>query len=113
DAVRPNAPVVIVVPPNVQQAPPAPAVTVAVEKLADGVWYLTTPNARSWLVEFNDHLVLVEGMTGEARSLAINAEIAKLVPNKSLRYVINTHAHYDHAGGLRTYVAQGVTVVTH
>jgi glyoxylase-like metal-dependent hydrolase (beta-lactamase superfamily II) len=112
-AVRPNAAVAIEVPANVQQAPPPPPVTVAVEKLADGVWYLSTPNARSWLVEFNDHLVLVEGMTGEARSLAINAEIAKLVPNKSLRYVINTHAHYDHAGGLRTYVAQGVTVVTH
>jgi glyoxylase-like metal-dependent hydrolase (beta-lactamase superfamily II) len=24
-----------------------------------------------------------------------------------------THAHYDHADGLRTYVARGVTVVTH
>src|SRR5262249_54481409 len=111
--VRPNANVTIEVPANVQQAPPPPPVTVAVEKLADGVWYLSTPNARSWLVEFNDHVVLVEGMTGEARSLAINAEIAKLVPNKPLRYVVNTHAHYDHAGGLRTYVAQGVTVVPH
>jgi glyoxylase-like metal-dependent hydrolase (beta-lactamase superfamily II) len=111
--VRPNATVAIEVPANVQQAPPPPPLTVAVEKLADGVWYLTTPNARSWLVEFNDHVVLVEGMTGEARSLAINAEIARLVPSKPLRYVINTHAHYDHAGGLRTYVAQGVTVVTH
>jgi glyoxylase-like metal-dependent hydrolase (beta-lactamase superfamily II) len=112
-AVRPNANVAIEVPANVRQAPPPPPVTVAVEKLADGVWYLSTPNARSWLVEFNDHVVLVEGMTGEARSLAINAEVTKLVPSKPLRYVINTHAHYDHAGGLRTYVAQGVTVVTH
>jgi glyoxylase-like metal-dependent hydrolase (beta-lactamase superfamily II) len=112
-AARPNANVAIEVPANVRQAPPPPPVTVAVEKLADGVWYLSTPNARSWLVEFNDHVVLVEGMTGEARSLAINAEIAKLVPSKPVRYVINTHAHYDHAGGLRTYVAQGVTVVTH
>jgi glyoxylase-like metal-dependent hydrolase (beta-lactamase superfamily II) len=112
-AVRPNAAIGIEVPASVQQAPSPPPQTVAVEKLADGVWYLSTPNARSWLVEFNDHVVLVEGMTGEARSLAINAEIAKLVPNKPLRYVINTHAHYDHAGGLRTYVAQGVTIVTH
>ena len=74
----------IEVPANVRQAPPPPPVTVAVEKLADGVWYLSTPNARSWAVEFNDHVVLVEGMAGEARSLAINAEIAKLVPNKPL-----------------------------
>ncbi len=112
-AVRPNVPVALEVPANVRQAPPPPPVMVAVEKLADGVWYVSTPNARSWAVEFNDHVVVVEGMTGEARSLAINAEIAKLIPNKAIRYVINTHAHYDHAGGLRTYVAQGITVVTH
>ena len=56
---------------------------------------------------------VVEGIGNEARSLAVLDEIAKLIPNKPVRYVINTHAHYDHAGGLRTYVAKGVTVVTH
>ena len=82
------------------------------DKLADGVWYLSTPNAQSWAVEFNDHVVVVEGIASEERSLAVMDEIAKLIPNKPIRYVINTHAHYDHAGGLRTYVAKGVTVVT-
>ena len=55
----------------------------------------------------------VEGPNGEARSLAVNEEIQKRIPNKPIKYVVNTHAHYDHAGGLRTYVAQGITVVTH
>jgi glyoxylase-like metal-dependent hydrolase (beta-lactamase superfamily II) len=112
--VKPGAAVALEVPANVQQAAAPPAAPrIAVEKLADGVWYLTTPNARSWAVEFRDHVVVVEGIGGEARSLAVMAEIAKLLPSKPIRYVINTHAHYDHAGGLRTYVAQGVTVVTH
>jgi glyoxylase-like metal-dependent hydrolase (beta-lactamase superfamily II) len=100
------------VPANVQQAV-VPALKVDVVKLADGVWYLRTPNAHSWAVEFRDHVVVVEGIGGEVRSLAVMDEIAKLIPNKPIRYVINTHAHYDHAGGLRTYVARGVTVVTH
>jgi glyoxylase-like metal-dependent hydrolase (beta-lactamase superfamily II) len=30
-----------------------------------------------------------------------------------VRYVINTHHHADHAGGLRAYVAEGVPIVTH
>jgi glyoxylase-like metal-dependent hydrolase (beta-lactamase superfamily II) len=112
--VRPNAAVALDVPANVQQAAPPPAVPrVAVEKLADGVWYLSTPNARNWAVEFGDHVVVVEGISGEARSLAVMDEIARIIPNKPIRYVINTHAHYDHAGGLRTYVAKGATVVTH
>src|SRR5262249_37730397 len=36
-----------------------------------------------------------------------------LIPNKPIRYVVNTHHHFDHSGGLRTYLAQGATVVTH
>jgi glyoxylase-like metal-dependent hydrolase (beta-lactamase superfamily II) len=111
-AVKPNAPVSLDVPANVRDAT-APPLRVGVEKLADGVWYFSTPNARNWAVEFADHIVVVEGIGSEARSLAVLDEIAKAIPNKPIRYVINTHAHYDHAGGLRTYVAKGVTVVTH
>jgi glyoxylase-like metal-dependent hydrolase (beta-lactamase superfamily II) len=111
--VKPGVAVALDVPANVQQAAAPPGrPAIGVEKLADGVWYLTTPNQRSWAVEFRDHVVVVEGIGDEARSLAVMEEIAKLVPNKPIRYVINTHAHYDHAGGLRTYVALGVTVVT-
>jgi glyoxylase-like metal-dependent hydrolase (beta-lactamase superfamily II) len=110
--VKPNAAVAIDVPANVQNAPP-PALRVTVDKLADGVWYFGTPNARNWAVEFRDYVVVVEGIGSEARSLAVMDEIAKVIPNKPIRYVINTHAHYDHSGGLRTYVAKGATVVTH
>jgi glyoxylase-like metal-dependent hydrolase (beta-lactamase superfamily II) len=110
--VKSNAPVALDVPANVRDAAPAP-LRVAVDKLADGVWYLSTPNARNWAVEFADHVVVVEGIGSEARSVLVIDEIARIIPNKPIRYVINTHAHYDHAGGLRTYVAKGVTVVTH
>jgi len=39
--------------------------------------------------------------------------VQKLVPNKPIRYVVNTHHHFDHSGGLRTYTVQGATIVTH
>ncbi|HKD29213.1 MAG TPA: MBL fold metallo-hydrolase [Xanthobacteraceae bacterium] len=110
--VKPNAAVTIAAPANVREATPQP-LRVGVEKLADGVWYFSTPNARNWVVEFNDHIVVVEGIGSEVRSLAAIEEIKKTIPNKPIRYVINTHAHYDHAGGLRTYVAQGATIITH
>ena len=111
--VTPNAPVMLEVPANVASAPPPPAVTATVEKVGEGLWSINAANTRSLAVEFADHIVMLEGPTSEARSLAANEAIAKTVPNKPLRYVVNTHAHYDHAGGLRTYVAQGITVVTH
>jgi glyoxylase-like metal-dependent hydrolase (beta-lactamase superfamily II) len=65
------------------------------------------------LVEFRDFLTVVEAPQDELRSLGVIAEIRRLVPNKPIRYVVNTHYHFDHSGGLRTYVAQGATIVTH
>jgi glyoxylase-like metal-dependent hydrolase (beta-lactamase superfamily II) len=111
--VKANAVVSVDVPANVRNAPPPAPLRPTVDKLADGVWAFTTPNARNWAVEMADHVVVVEGIGSEARSLAVMDEIAKVIPNKPIRYVINTHAHYDHSGGLRTYPAKGVTIVTH
>ena len=82
-------------------------------KLADGVWHITGGSHHSVVVEFNDYIAVVEAPLDEARSLAVIAEAKKLVPNKPLRYVLTTHHHFDHSGGLRTYVAEGATVVTH
>jgi L-ascorbate metabolism protein UlaG (beta-lactamase superfamily) len=65
------------------------------------------------LVEFRDFVAMVEAPVNEARSLAVIAEATRLVPNKQIRYVVNTHHHFDHVGGLRTYFSQGTTVVTH
>jgi glyoxylase-like metal-dependent hydrolase (beta-lactamase superfamily II) len=39
--------------------------------------------------------------------------VNRLVPNKPIRFLINTHHHWDHLGGIRTYVHEGATVVTH
>jgi glyoxylase-like metal-dependent hydrolase (beta-lactamase superfamily II) len=54
----------------------------------------------------------VEGPQNEARSEAVIAKAKELIPNKPIRYVINTHVHFDHSGGLRTFVDEGATVVT-
>jgi glyoxylase-like metal-dependent hydrolase (beta-lactamase superfamily II) len=67
----------------------------------------------SILVEFRDFVTVVEAPQNEDRSIAVIAEVQRLTPNKPIQYVVNTHHHFDHAGGLRTYVAQGATVVTH
>ena len=80
---------------------------VQVEKVGDGLWSVNGANTRSLAVEFADHIVMLEGPTSEARSMAANEAMRKTVPAKPIRYVVNTHAHYDHAGGLRTYVAEG------
>jgi len=99
-------------PGGVPAAPPA--MTVTTEKLGDGLYRLTTGAGSydSLVVEFKDHVMLLEAGQSEARSLAYIAETKKLFPPKPLRYVWNSHPHSDHTGGLPAMVAEGVTIVT-
>jgi glyoxylase-like metal-dependent hydrolase (beta-lactamase superfamily II) len=99
------------VPDNVRNAP-APQMRVAAQKLGDGVWLMGGGPHNSVAVEFKDFVAVVEAPLGEARSNAVIAEIKKTIPNKPIRYVVNTHHHFDHLGGVRTYAAQGATIVT-
>ena len=96
-------------------APPAaaPAAPRAPDKLADGVWQLTPNGEGSVLVEFKDYVVMVEAPGGDAVTAASIAAAQRLTPNKPIKYVINTHHHADHAGGMRAYVAEGVPIITH
>jgi glyoxylase-like metal-dependent hydrolase (beta-lactamase superfamily II) len=64
-------------------------------------------------VEFSDFVAVVEAPQTEQRSLAVIAEVKRLFPSKRIRYLINTHHHFDHSGGLRTYVHEGASLVMH
>lgn len=110
--VKPNTPADLPVPQPVQSASIAP-VTVETAKLAPGVWFLTGGPHHSLVVEFKDYIAVVEAPLNEAQSMAVMAEAKKLAPGKPVKYVISTHHHFDHSGGLRTYVAEGATIVTH
>jgi glyoxylase-like metal-dependent hydrolase (beta-lactamase superfamily II) len=96
-----------------QPATPAPT-HVESQKIADGVWYLAgTPDPNAMAVEFKDYVVVIESSVTEARALANIAEVKRLVPDKPIRYHINSHHHSDHAAGLRAFVAEGSTIITH
>ena len=109
-------------PPNLTQLIGAPAATpvtrtataapaaVTSEKLADGVYRLAGDYV-SMAVEFKDHVVVLEAGQHEARGLAIIAETRRLFPAKRIKYVVNTHPHFDHAAGLPPFVAEGVTIL--
>jgi glyoxylase-like metal-dependent hydrolase (beta-lactamase superfamily II) len=101
------------VPEPVKQSPAPNPARVDVEKLANGVYLLGGGPANSYMVEFRDFVVVFEAPLNEERSLAVIEQVAKLAPNKPIRYVISSHPHFDHIGGLRTYNHIGATVVTH
>lgn len=106
-----NPYVVFPVPDNVEKASP-PAAKVESRKVSDGVWYLTGGTHHSVAVEFKNYVVLVECPLNDERALAVIDAVKKTIPDKPIRYVVNTHHHFDHAGGLRACIAEGATIVT-
>jgi glyoxylase-like metal-dependent hydrolase (beta-lactamase superfamily II) len=90
-----------------------PPVTATAEPLAPGVYYVKGGTHHSVAIDQRDHIVIVEAPLNEARSEVVIAKVKETIPNKPIRYVINTHHHFDHSGGLRTYVDEGATIVTH
>ena len=100
-------------PDNVRNAPTPAAPAATSEKVADGIFWITGGSHHSLAVDMGDHVVVIEAPQNEARSEAVIAETKKVLANKPIRMVVNTHLHFDHSGGLRRYVDEGATVVTH
>jgi glyoxylase-like metal-dependent hydrolase (beta-lactamase superfamily II) len=91
---------------------PAPA-NVVVERVANGIWHLAGQSHHSVLVEFADHLTLIEAPQNETRTLAVIAAARELRPGKPLTEVVVSHHHFDHSGGVRAAISEGLTVIAH
>ena len=102
----------LTVPDDVRSAGIQP-VRVESQTLGDGVWLIGGGSHHSVAVEFGDHVAIIEAPLNEERTLAVIGEVNRIIPNKPIRFVVTTHHHWDHLGGLRAYVHEGATVVTH
>jgi glyoxylase-like metal-dependent hydrolase (beta-lactamase superfamily II) len=80
-------------------------------KLGDDAYLFTGGSHHSLVVGFKDQVVVVEAPLNDDRSLAVLAKVNELFPGKSIR-LVPTHWHFDHSGGIRTYVAWGLPILT-
>jgi glyoxylase-like metal-dependent hydrolase (beta-lactamase superfamily II) len=91
-------------------APVPPAPTIEATSIAKGIWFLRGAG-NSVLFEFDDHLTLFEVYASEANAKAVIDKARSLVPGKPLTEAIVSHHHFDHTGGLRAAVSEGLTIV--
>ncbi|MSO31000.1 MAG: MBL fold metallo-hydrolase [Acidobacteria bacterium] len=113
-SVTPNSPAAMEIGKGPLPAPaPQAPVRIQAEKIGEGVWFLNFGSPQSALVEFRDYSVIIEGPSSDERTLATLAEAKRLLPNKPVKYLVNTHHHADHSGGIRAYAAEGVPIITH
>src|SRR4029078_2488315 len=79
-----------------------------------GVWLVHGQGgANSILFEFADHLTLFEAPSNQAWTKAVIERAQATVPGKRVTEVIVSHHHFDHTGGIREAMAQGLTIIAH
>ena len=104
--------------PNVASGIEVPALVAAfaenvvATKAADGVWHLAGGSHNSVAIEMKDSVMVVESPLYDGRATPMLTEARKLAAGKPIAYVVNSHHHFDHAGGLRSAAADGATIVT-
>jgi glyoxylase-like metal-dependent hydrolase (beta-lactamase superfamily II) len=101
---------------NYQRVEPQPdTLPEQVEKLADGVYVVHNvagQNQNTMAVEFKDYIVAVEAPGSSDGADLVIERIKQAIPGKPIRFIAMTHHHGDHIGGLRSFIAEGATVIT-
>ena len=59
----------------------------------------------------SSYLIAVEAPNDDGQAVQSIDMAKKRYPGKPIRYLILTHHHVDHVGGMRTYAAEGATMV--
>jgi glyoxylase-like metal-dependent hydrolase (beta-lactamase superfamily II) len=74
--------------------------------------YLVKGGYNAAFVVFDQYVLVLEAPISSGYQQGVLALIDSVAPKKPIRYVVSTHFHYDHLGGVRPYVARHATIVT-
>jgi glyoxylase-like metal-dependent hydrolase (beta-lactamase superfamily II) len=98
------------IPAGLNAAAPAPAAQ-PFTKYSENVYTINAGGYNVLAVGFKDHVFVMEAPMGDGVSRQAIAEIKKLFPGKPIKFIAVSHHHDDHAGGIRTYIAEGATLL--
>ena len=87
------------------------------QKLADNLYLLESIEGsggayHNLIAEFADYILVAESPVDINVSRKVIAKLRELFPGKPVRYLVQSHHHNDHIGGVWGYVEAGATLVT-
>ena len=81
------------------------------QEVGKGIYHAVGGSHNSLIVEMGTHLVVFDAPVSDWQSKWLLEAAKKQFPGKPVRYLVLTHHHMDHAGGLRAYAAEGATLI--
>jgi glyoxylase-like metal-dependent hydrolase (beta-lactamase superfamily II) len=81
------------------------------QEIAPGVHQIQGGTHNSLVVEMSDHLIVLDAPVTDAQSMWLVGATRAQFPGKPIRWLVLTHHHMDHAGGVRGILAEGGTLV--
>ncbi|HKZ04623.1 MAG TPA: MBL fold metallo-hydrolase [Methylomirabilota bacterium] len=81
------------------------------QQLAPGVQHVVGGTHHSLMVEMKDYVVVFDAPISDRQSNWVLSTARAKYLRKPVKYLILTHHHMDHAGGIRAYAAEGATIV--
>jgi len=81
------------------------------QQVAPGVFQTQGGTHHSLVVEMSDFLVVFDAPVSDAQSAWLVSAARAQFPNKPIRWVVLTHHHMDHTGGVRGLLVDGGTLV--
>jgi glyoxylase-like metal-dependent hydrolase (beta-lactamase superfamily II) len=95
---------------NAPEPPSYPIRPVTSVPVAKGIWRIA--QGGTTVIEFKDHITLFELDADVPQAKANIAYARTLAPGKPVTQLIVSHAHFDHAAGVRQAVAEGLTIIS-
>ncbi len=86
--------------------------TVSLREVGEDIYQVQGGGSNNLLVVGPDGLAIVDAPWFPERSESVLSHLAERWPGKPLKYVILTHHHIDHTGGVGGYVQAGAALVT-
>jgi len=84
------------------------------EKVADGIYYATASGtmnvgANSPIIVNDEETLVIDSETSPAAGRAIAADV-KAISSKPIRYIVDSHYHYDHAFGNQVFIGDAQVI---
>lgn len=87
------------------------AETLSVVAVGEGIYHFKSLTHNSLVIEMKDYLIVADAPLYDERTQVVLDEIERRWPEKPVKYLVASHFHNDHIGGIRGFGAVEATLI--